>query len=133
MFLIVEYIIGEDETEVEVVPSSWYSSGRCWWPPGVFARSTLGKKVSKSEDCDKTTWDCYDGRLIASFSTFIIYYYTEIDFLNHFDFSLQRRILKQRLSCLLLLQENWLLQAQLILMDVKREKENEQNREQEGI
>nr|CAH0112089.1 unnamed protein product [Daphnia galeata] len=70
MFLIVEYIIGEDETEVEVVSSSWYSSGRCWWPPGAFARSTFEKKVSKSVDCDKTTWDCYDGRLIASFKTY---------------------------------------------------------------
>ena len=82
MFLIVEYIIGEDETKVEVVPSSSYSSGQCWWPPaGAFARSTLEKNVLKSVDCDKTTWDCYDGRLIASFSTYIIYCYTEIDFL----------------------------------------------------
>jgi hypothetical protein len=39
------------------------------------------KNVLKSVDCDKTTWDCYDGRLIASFSTYIIYCYTEIDFL----------------------------------------------------
>ncbi|EFX65796.1 hypothetical protein DAPPUDRAFT_332832 [Daphnia pulex] len=44
MFLIVEYIIGEHETEVEVVPSSWYSSGQCWWPPSAFARSTLEKR-----------------------------------------------------------------------------------------
>ncbi|XP_032777751.1 uncharacterized protein LOC123466251 [Daphnia magna] len=70
MFLIVEYIIGEHETEVEVVPSSWYSSGQCWWPPGAFARSTLEKKVSKSVDCDKATWDCYDARLIATFKTY---------------------------------------------------------------
>jgi hypothetical protein len=84
MFLIVEYIIGEDETKVEVVPSSWYSSGQCWWPPGEFARSTLEKKVSESVDCDKTTWDCYDGLLIATFSTDIIYCFTEIDFLKSF-------------------------------------------------
>nr|CAH0098825.1 unnamed protein product [Daphnia galeata] len=70
MFLIVEYIIGEDETKVEVVPSSWYSSGQCWWPPDEFARSTLEKKVSESVDCDKTTWDCYDGLLIATFKTY---------------------------------------------------------------
>ncbi len=44
MFLIVGYIIREDETKVEVVPSSWYSSGQCWLPPGGFARSTLEKK-----------------------------------------------------------------------------------------
>jgi hypothetical protein len=44
IFLIVEYIIGEYETEVEVVPSSWYSSGQCWWPPGEFAPSALEKK-----------------------------------------------------------------------------------------
>ena len=82
MFLIVEYVvIDEDETEVEVVPSSWYSSGHCWWPPGAFACSTLEKKVSKSVDCDKTKLDCYDGCLIATFSTYIIYCYTEIDFL----------------------------------------------------
>ena len=85
MFLIVEYVvIREYETEVEVVPSSWYSSGQCWWPPGEFARSTLEKKVSESVECDKTTWDCYDGLLIATFSTDIIYCFTEIDFLKSF-------------------------------------------------
>ena len=43
-------------------------------------------------------------------------------FYSHSDFSLQRRILKQRLSCLLLFKENQLLRAQLILMDIKKGK-----------
>ncbi len=84
MFLIVDYIISDHETEVEVVPSSWYSSGQCWWPPDAFARSTLEKKVVKSVDCDKATWDCYEARLIATFSTYLIYYYTLIDVLKSF-------------------------------------------------
>ena len=91
MFLIVEYVvIREYETEVEVVPSSWYSSGQCWWPPGAFACSTLEKKFRSQWIVIKLNWTVMTvvSLLLSVRISFIAI--LRLIFYSHSDFSLQR-------------------------------------------
>ena len=68
---VVQFIDDDGKSVFETVPTHWFASELCWWPP---SHSNLVKLVTGFIAPDEKTWSQYDATSVGLYSKYHFYF-----------------------------------------------------------